>query len=68
MDSPDKKVNGCETEDRLSILEGDSQYQVRHRVFDGVESLKATMPSQFPRDPFTGEEGTDVQYRSMKWW
>lgn len=68
MDSTDKKMNRGEADDRLSILEDGSQFQVGHRIFNDVEDLKPNMPVQFSQDPFMGEEGAEIQYRSMKWW
>lgn len=68
MDSTDKKVNGDQADDRLSIMEGDSQYQAGRGMFNDVEDLKPTIPAQSPLDPFMGDEGAEVQYRRMKWW
>ena len=68
MDSENKKMDEWEVQDRLSITEGHSRYRVGRRVFNDVEDRKAAIPSQFRQDPFMNEEGTQVQYRSMKWW
>lgn len=68
MDSTDKKSRSCETDAKVSMPEGDAQHQVEHRDLGDVEDLKKNVPPQHAQDPFGGEEGAQVQYRSMNWW
>jgi hypothetical protein len=68
MSSPDKKTNHEEMVERSSICESRTEYQRHHHSHIDDEPIKNGLPSAGPQDPFMGEEGTQVQYRSMKWW
>lgn len=67
MTSTDKKTNQNDGNDRLSILEGRIEQQP-HNWTEEVENIKDTMRSPRDGDPFMGDDGAEVQYRSMKWW
>ena len=67
MDTADKKADQSETAENFSILT-QAQYQLEHREHKDMEPIKDEMTTSNLQDPFSGEEGTQVQYRIMKWW
>lgn len=63
----EKKINQNNENDRLSIFEEHIEHQPGNWMQD-VAIAKGTMSFPRDRDPFMGDEGAEVQYRSMKWW
>jgi hypothetical protein len=68
MASTEKKTEHDEMVERTSVDEARTVHQGRHSSHVEEEPSKDVKSLAGPQDPFMGEEGTQVQYRSMKWW
>jgi hypothetical protein len=68
MASTEKKTEHDEMVERSSIDEAHTANQAPRSRHVEEEPSKDVKSLAGPQDPFMGEEGTQVQYRSMKWW
>jgi hypothetical protein len=68
MASTKKKTEHEEMVERSSIDEAHTVNQDHRSSHIEEEPSKDVKSFAGPQDPFSGEEGTQVQYRSMKWW
>ncbi|KAL3490052.1 transmembrane amino acid transporter protein-domain-containing protein [Aspergillus germanicus] len=68
MASTEKKTEHDEMVERSSMSQAHTVNQGHRSSHAEEEPSKDVKAFAGPQDPFMGEEGTQVQYRSMKWW